>query len=81
MPTCPPILQFSPILVDPAIPVWAAITVFFPISTLWATWIWLSSLTPWRMMVDPKVALSIVVPDPMSTLSSMTTLPVWGIFV
>jgi hypothetical protein len=40
IPTCPN-LQF---FVEPATPVWAAITVFSPISTLWAIWIWLSKL-------------------------------------
>jgi len=78
--TCPPIKQFSPTLVEPATPDWAAITVFLPISTLWAIWIRLSNLTPLRIIVEPKVALSIVVAEPISTLSSIITLPICGIF-
>ena len=31
--------------------------------------------------MDPSVALSIVVLDPISTLSSITTFPVWGILI
>ena len=81
MPTCPPIIQFSPILVEPAIPVCAAITVFLPISTLCAIWIWLSNFTPLLRMVEPNVALSMVVPAPISTLSSIITFPVWGTLI
>ena len=80
IPTCPPIRQCLPILVDPATPVCAAIAVCAPISTLWAICIWLSSFTPFLIIVDPSVALSIVVPAPTSTKSSIITLPVWGTF-
>ena len=80
-PACPPIWQFSPIFEDPAIPHWAAITVFLPITTLWAIWIWLSSLTPSCIIVDPKVALSIEVNAPTLTLFFIITLPIWGILI
>ena len=73
-------MQFLPILVEPAIPVCAAITVCSPISTLCAICIWLSSLTPFPILVAPSVALSIVEFAPMSTWSAMRTQPVWGIF-
>ena len=36
MPTCPPIMQRAPTVVEPAMPVWAAMTVASPITTLWA---------------------------------------------
>jgi len=39
----------------------------------------LSSLTPFLIIVEPKVALSIVEPEPISTLSSMITFPICGI--
>ena len=38
-------------------PVWEAITVWLPISTLWATWMRLSNFAPLRTMVAPIVAL------------------------
>ena len=76
IPTCPPIWQFFPILVEPATPVCAAITVLFPISTLCAICIWLSSFTPALIIVDPRVARSIVVAAPTSTKSSIITLPI-----
>jgi len=39
----------------------------------------LSNLTPLLIIVDPSVALSIVVLDPISTLFSIITFPVCGI--
>ena len=80
MPTCPPIMQRAPISVDPAMPVWAAMTVWSPMRTLWATWMRLSSLTPWPRTVDPSVARSMVVPAPISHPSPRTTLPSCGTF-
>ena len=44
--------QFFPTFVEPAIAVSAAITVFSSISTLCATWIKLSNLTPRRIIVE-----------------------------
>ena len=41
----------------------------------------LSNFTPFLILVDPIVALSIVVLAPISTLSSITTLPICIIFV
>ena len=70
-----------PIFVDPDIPVWAATKQLSPISTLWATCIRLSSLAPFRIIVEPKVARSIVEFAPISTKSSIITLPTWGIFL
>ena len=72
--------QRAPMVVDPAIPVWAAMTVCLPMLTLWATWMRLSSLTPSPRTVDPSVARSMVVPAPISHPSPMTTLPSWGTF-
>ena len=46
IPTCPPNTHFLPTLVEPAIPLWAAIAVWSPISTLWAICTRLSILTP-----------------------------------
>ena len=61
-------------------PACAAITVLCPTSTLWAIWMRLSSLAPLLINVDPIVALSIVALAPISTLSSITTLPICGTF-
>jgi hypothetical protein len=62
-------------VVDPAIPACAAITLFCPIFTLWAIWIRLSILVPFPIMVEPIVALSILQFEPISTSSSMITFP------
>ena len=72
--------MFLPSLVLPEMPLWAAITVFSPMTTLWATWIRLSSLTPFLIRVSPSVARSMVVQAPISTSSSRTTIPICGIF-
>ena len=53
---------------------------FFPITTLWAIWTRLSSLAPDFIRVDPKVALSIVQLDPISTSSSTITFPLCTTF-
>ena len=79
MPTCPARKQFEPTFEVPAMPVWADDTVFSPICTLWPIWIRLSSFTPRRMMVESVLARSMQVLAPISTSSSMTTLPSWGI--
>jgi len=60
-------------------PVWADDTVFSPICTLWPIWIRLSSFTPRRMTVESVLARSMQVLAPISTSSSITTLPSWGI--
>jgi hypothetical protein len=44
-------------------------------------WIRLSNLTPLRRMVLPSVARSIAQLAPISTSSSITTLPICGIFL
>ena len=75
MPACPPIKQSFPIVVDPAIPTWAAIQVLFPTITLCAIWTRLSILTPDLNIVEPRVALSIVQLDQISTSSSIITFP------
>ncbi|MPN59003.1 hypothetical protein SDC9_206720 [bioreactor metagenome] len=81
IPTWPPNITLFPIFDEPAIPVCEAITESSPISTLCATCTKLSSLTPFLMMVLPNVARSIVVFEPISTSSSITTFPVCGIFL
>ena len=70
----------SPIIVDPATPTWAARQVFLPIITLCAIWTKLSSLAPDLINVEPKVALSTVQFAPISTSSSIMTLPLWLTF-
>ena len=66
-------------VVEPAIPACAAITLFFPIFTLCAIWIRLSILVPSPIMVEPIVALSILQLEPISTLFSIITFPSCGI--
>ena len=46
-------MMFLPIFVLPEIPLCAAITVFSPMTTLWATWIRLSSFDA---LLDPGLA-------------------------
>ena len=79
-PTCPPNIHHSPIFADPATPTCDAITVWLPISTLCANWIKLSSFAPLCTTVAPIVARSTHVLAPISTLSSMIVIPIWGIF-
>ena len=80
-PTWPPNKLFLPTFVEPDIPDWAAITVFFPISTLWPICIKLSSFTPSLIIVDSRVALSITAFDPIFTLFLIITSPTWGILL
>jgi hypothetical protein len=68
-PDGPAMVQFRPIRVEPEIPVFAAMAVFSPISTLWPIWIWLSSLTPSPIKVSPIAPRSTVVLAPISTSS------------
>ena len=69
-----------PTRVLPEIPACAAIAVPLPITTLCPTWMRLSSFVPRQIRVTPSVALSMVVFAPISTSSSISTVPTWGIF-
>ncbi len=62
-------------------PVQPAITVCAPITQLWATWIWLSSLTPSSITVSSSAPRSMVVLAPISTSSPMRTAPTCGILI
>ena len=63
----------------PAMPTWATRRVSSPTVTLWATWTRLSVLTPRWIHVLPNVARSMALSAPISTSSSIWTMPVWGI--
>mgnify|MGYP003694269211 CR=1 FL=1 len=63
----PPILQFLPMRVLPAMPTQPAIAVCAPIRQLCPTWIWLSSLTSFSITVSSIAPRSIVVLAPTST--------------
>ena len=78
IPAWPPILTFSPIFELPANPTWPVIIQFFPISTLCAIWTWLSIKVFFPMIVFDKDPLSIVLLQPISTLSLIITMPMWG---
>ena len=58
----------------------AAITTRSPISQLWPTWTMLSSFVPRPMRVRPNAARSTHVWAPISTSSSITTVPTCGNF-
>ena len=79
MPTAPPIMHLLPIIVVPAIPVFAAIAVSSPIITLCAIWIRLSIFTPSWISVSEIEPLSIVVFAPIETLFPINTFPRWAI--
>ena len=64
----------------PEIPVWDAMTVCSPTSTLCAIWIRLSSFVPRRIIVVSSEPRSMQVFAPISTSSSMTTFPTCGNF-
>jgi hypothetical protein len=75
VPTCPQIVTSSSIMQQPAMPVWLAIRHFLPMIVSCPTCIWLSNFEPSPIVVSPVTPLSIVQLAPISTLSSMTTLP------
>ena len=78
-PTWPARVTLLPIFVLPAIPTCATITESSPISTLWAICTKLSIFVPLPITVSPNVALSIVTHAPISTSSSILTIPTCGI--
>src|SRR5207302_417159 len=59
----------------------AAMATSSPICTLCAMWTRLSSLVPRPIRVTPSMARSTVVLAPISTSSSMTTRPIWGMWM
>ncbi|MNC35269.1 hypothetical protein D3C75_837450 [compost metagenome] len=79
MPTPPAMVQCLPMRVLPEIPTQAAMAVCSPICTLWAIWIWLSSLTPSAIRVSDNAPRSTAVFTPISTSSPMVTPPIWAI--
>src|SRR5574341_108391 len=79
MPDWPQQTTPIPSLVEPEIPTCDARIESGPISTLWAVWTGLSILAPRQMRVTPSVARSTQVLAPISTSSSITTIPTCGI--
>ena len=63
-------------MVLPAIPTCPAIIQFSPILTLCAICIWLSKYVFFPIIVFEREPLSIVDPQPISTLSSIITIPI-----
>ena len=61
-------------------PAWATMMVSDPITVLWPICTRLSIFVPRPMTVSPRVARSTVTLAPISTSSSTTTRPTWGIF-
>src|ERR1700733_14641281 len=78
MPTCPPISTCAPMVQLPEIPTCAATTEFLPIRTLCATCTRLSIFTPLAICVASSDPRSIVVLQPISTSSLISTLPICG---
>ena len=64
----------------PETPTWAIKSAASPTWTLCATWTRLSILAPAPMRVAPKRPRSMATFAPISTSSSTTTVPHWGIF-
>ena len=79
-PTCPASVTLLPIRVLPAMPTCPAITVSAPMRTEWPTWTRLSILVPRPTRVSPMEARSMATRAPISTSSSITTMPTCGIF-
>jgi hypothetical protein len=63
----------------PERPVCAAMTTSSPMRTLWPTWTRLSIFVPRQMRVSSSAPRSTVELAPISTSSSMTSRPTWGI--
>ena len=61
-------------------PTWATMMVFAPTTELWPICTRLSIFVPRPITVSPRVARSIAMLAPISTSSSTTTRPTWGIF-
>src|SRR5215471_7135282 len=80
IPTCPPTTTPLPRRELPEMPVCAAITLCSPISTLCATCTRLSIFTPVAIRVVSSDPRSIVVLQPISTSSPISTPPTWGNF-
>ena len=80
-PAWPPIITWSPIDELPANPTWPAIMQLLPILLLWAIWIWLSKKVFFPITVFDKDPLSIVDPHPISELSFIITIPIWGYLI
>ena len=70
--------QKSSTVVDPAMPTWATITQWRPITTLWAIWTRLSIFVPSPITVSRLAPRSTVELAPISTSSWMITRPIWG---
>ena len=79
MPTWPPSMTPEPMRALPATPTWAAMTVSWPTCTEWPICTRLSSLVPRPMRVSAVAERSMAVRAPISTSSSITTTPTWGI--
>ncbi len=79
-PTCPARVTPLPIRLLPAMPTWPHSTVSEPMVTEWPTCTRLSSFEPRPMRVSPSAARSTAVSAPISTSSSITTVPTWGNF-
>ena len=62
----------------PANPTCPAIIQLSPILLLWATWTWLSKYVLFPITVLDKEPRSIVDPQPISQLSLIITMPMWG---
>ena len=70
----------SPSSAEPAMPHWATITQWRPITTLWAICTRLSILVPSPITVSASAPRSMVVLAPISTSSPMMTRPICGTF-
>ena len=81
IPDWPPIETLSPISELPAKPTCPVIMQFSPILTLWAMWTWLSMKVFVPIIVFETEPLSIVLLHPISTLSFIITIPIWGILI
>src|SRR5690606_8750190 len=81
MPTAPPIMQYRPMRVLPAMAVHPAMAVWSPIRTLWATWIRLSSRTSRPSSVSSIAPRSMQVFAPISQSSPTTTPPSCGTLI
>ena len=79
MPTWPARVTRLPIFVLPAMPTCAATIESAPMVTEWPTCTRLSSLVRGPMRVSPRAARSMAVSAPISTSSSITTMPTCGI--
>ena len=75
IPAWPPILTFLPIMELPAMPTWPATIEFSPILTLELYVFDYLNIAITVFDIDP---LSMVAPQPISQLSSIKTIPMWG---